>query len=130
MAAAIQTQTESHSSVTIDPEPGVLDRAAASRPRSTRPTGASWSSAPDVARGYRGAAVTEVDAQLARRLVDSQFPHWAGLPIRPVELSGWDNRTFRLGSELSIRLPTGDWYAKPVDKEERCLPLLAPRRRA
>ena len=29
MAAAIQTQTESHSSVTIDPEPGVLDRAAA-----------------------------------------------------------------------------------------------------
>jgi aminoglycoside phosphotransferase (APT) family kinase protein len=67
-----------------------------------------------------------IDGSLARRLVDSQFPQWADLPIAPVELDGWDNRTFRLGSELAIRLPTGDWYAKQVDKEQRWLPVLAP----
>jgi aminoglycoside phosphotransferase (APT) family kinase protein len=71
--------------------------------------------------------VIEVDEQLARRLVDSQFPHWAGLPIRPVELSGWDNRTFRLGDELSVRLPSGAGYRLQVEKEQRWLPVLAPR---
>jgi aminoglycoside phosphotransferase (APT) family kinase protein len=67
-----------------------------------------------------------IDAALARRLVDSQFPQWSGLPISAVELDGWDNRTFRLGSELSVRLPSGDWYAQQVDKEQRWLPVLAP----
>jgi aminoglycoside phosphotransferase (APT) family kinase protein len=69
--------------------------------------------------------VTEVDEQLARRLVDSQFPQWAGLPIRPVELSGWDNRTFRLGDELSVRLPSSASYRLQVEKEQRWLPELA-----
>ena len=68
-----------------------------------------------------------IDAALARRLVDSQFPQWADLPIAAVEADGWDNRTFRLGAELSVRLPTGDWYAEQVDKEQRWLPVLAPR---
>ena len=68
-----------------------------------------------------------IDVSLARRLVDSQFPQWADLPIAAVEFDGWDNRTFRLGSELTVRLPTGDWYAKQVDKEQRWLPVLAPR---
>ena len=72
------------------------------------------------------ANVPEVDARLARRLVDSQFPQWAELPIRPVAHDGWDNRTFRLGAELSVRIPTGDWYARQVDKEQRWLPVLAP----
>jgi aminoglycoside phosphotransferase (APT) family kinase protein len=68
----------------------------------------------------------DIDAGLARRLVNSQFPQWAGLPIRPVAHDGWDNRTFRLGDELSVRLPTGEWYAKQVEKEHRWLPRLAP----
>ncbi len=71
--------------------------------------------------------MTELDAQLARRLVDSQFPGWAALPIRPVELSGWDNRTFRLGDELSVRLPSSAAYRLQVEKEQRWLPVLAPR---
>jgi aminoglycoside phosphotransferase (APT) family kinase protein len=69
----------------------------------------------------------DIDARLARRLVDSQFPRWAGLPVRPVAHDGWDNRTFRLGEELTVRLPTGEWYAKQVEKEQRWLPALAPR---
>ena len=68
----------------------------------------------------------EIDVALARRLVDSQFPQWSHLPIAPVADDGWDNRTFRLGSELSVRLPSGDWYAEQVSKEQRWLPLLAP----
>jgi aminoglycoside phosphotransferase (APT) family kinase protein len=68
-----------------------------------------------------------IDAALARQLVDRQFPQWSQLPIAPVPVDGWDNRTFRLGDELSIRLPTGDWYAQQVAKEQRWLPLLAPR---
>jgi aminoglycoside phosphotransferase (APT) family kinase protein len=68
-----------------------------------------------------------IDLSLARRLVDSQFPQWSDLPIAEVEFDGWDNRTFRLGSELTVRLPTGGWYAQQVDKEQRWLPVLAPR---
>ena len=68
----------------------------------------------------------EIDAALARRLVDEQFPQWSGLPVTAVELDGWDNRTFRLGPGLSIRLPTGAWYARQVAKEQRWLPRLAP----
>jgi aminoglycoside phosphotransferase (APT) family kinase protein len=67
-----------------------------------------------------------IDLSVARRLVNRQFPQWSHLPITGVEFDGWDNRTFRLGSELTIRLPTGDWYAQQVDKEQRWLPVLAP----
>jgi aminoglycoside phosphotransferase (APT) family kinase protein len=69
----------------------------------------------------------EIDANLARRLVASQFPRWAHLPVTAVEADGWDNRTFRLGDELTLRLPSGDWYALQVDKEQRWLPVLAAR---
>jgi len=67
-----------------------------------------------------------IDEALARRLVDSQFPRWSHLPVAAVEIDGWDNRSFRLGSELTVRLPSGDWYAKQVEKEQRWLPVLAP----
>lgn len=67
-----------------------------------------------------------IDEQLARALIDSQFPRWSHLAVVPVQVSGIDNRTFRLGEELSIRLPSGDWYAQQVDKEQRWLPVLAP----
>jgi len=64
---------------------------------------------------------------LVRRLVSGQFPRWADLPIRPVAEEGWDNRTFHLGSELSVRLPSAAPYALAVAKEHRWLPVLAPR---
>ena len=67
-----------------------------------------------------------MDADLVRRLIAAQFPHWAGLPVEPVVPGGHDNRTFRLGDELSVRLPSGDWYALQVAKEQRWLPVLAP----
>jgi aminoglycoside phosphotransferase (APT) family kinase protein len=67
-----------------------------------------------------------IDASLVRRLVTTQFPHWAHLPIRPVEPGGWDNRTFHLGEEMTARLPSAAAYALQVEKEHRWLPRLAP----
>ncbi len=68
----------------------------------------------------------EVDVATVRRLVASQFPHWAGLPVRPVAASGWDNRTFHLGADMLVRLPSAAEYALAVEKEQRWLPALAP----
>jgi aminoglycoside phosphotransferase (APT) family kinase protein len=70
--------------------------------------------------------VRELDEHLARRLVDSQFPQWADLAVTRVEPGGHDNRTFRLGDHLSVRLPSGEAYAAQVEKEQRWLPVLAP----
>lgn len=67
-----------------------------------------------------------LDVDAVRRLVAGQFPQWAGLPVRPVAVSGWDNQTFRLGERLSVRLPTAAEYARAVDKEHRWLPVFAP----
>ncbi len=67
-----------------------------------------------------------IDAGLVRRLVAAQFPHWADLPVRPVAAGGWDNRTFHLGDDMSVRLPSAPAYALAVDKEHRWLPTLAP----
>lgn len=68
----------------------------------------------------------EIDAKLVRRLVDAQFPQWRGWSIRQVVPGGWDNRTFRLGEELLVRLPSADGYAAAVAKEQRWLPVIAP----
>lgn len=62
---------------------------------------------------------------LVSRLVATQFPQWAHLPVTPVELDGWDNTTFRLGEDLSVRLPSADAYVAQVEKEHRWLPILA-----
>ncbi|HTV18410.1 MAG TPA: aminoglycoside phosphotransferase family protein [Polyangiaceae bacterium] len=71
-------------------------------------------------------APIEIDSALVHRLVAAQFPAWASLPIRPVQTSGWDNRTFHLGEHMSVRLPSAAPYALQVDKEQRWLPELAP----
>ncbi len=67
---------------------------------------------------------THIDAQLVHRLITSQFPKWKDLPIDPVALSGWDNRTFHLGKEMLIRMPSQEEYALQVEKEHKWLPKL------
>ena len=47
-----------------------------------------------------------VEAEQVERLVASQFPEFAHLPVRPVDASGWDNFTFHLGEKMSVRLPS------------------------
>ncbi|MEP7454266.1 aminoglycoside phosphotransferase family protein [Phyllobacterium sp. SB3] len=70
--------------------------------------------------------VVDINLALVRRLVANQFPQWAGLPIRPVEFGGWDNRTFHLGNSMTVRLPSARHYAEQVEKEQFWLPKLAP----
>ncbi|WP_454701011.1 aminoglycoside phosphotransferase family protein [Agrobacterium burrii] len=67
-----------------------------------------------------------VTTQEVRALIESQFPQWAVLDVQPVELSGWDNRSFRLGDEMLIRMPSAERYVAQVEKEHRWLPALAP----
>lgn len=68
----------------------------------------------------------DITCQLLTDLIGEQFPHWADLPIEPVEVYGWDNTTFRLGDRLSVRLPSAEPYVAQVDKEQRWLGILAP----
>lgn len=68
----------------------------------------------------------QIDVALVRGLVDAQFPEWSGLPIEPVPFDGHDNRTFHLGTEMSIRMPSGEWYAAHVRTEHEWLPVLGP----
>ena len=68
----------------------------------------------------------EITSQLVRTLLEQQFPQWAQQPIVPLEPGGWDNRTFRLGRAMTIRLPSAECYAEQVEKEQRWLPWLAP----
>jgi aminoglycoside phosphotransferase (APT) family kinase protein len=56
-----------------------------------------------------------VDAEQVRRLVADQFPQWADLPVRTVADGGWDNWTFHLGSQRSVRLPSASEYSPGRD---------------
>jgi len=68
-----------------------------------------------------------VDVPLVQRLVGTQFPQWADLPIRAVDNDGWDNWTFHLGDRMKVRLPSAMGYSEQAEKEARWLPKLAPR---
>ena len=68
----------------------------------------------------------DIDAALVTRLIRDQFPVWAALPVTPVSPGGWDNRTFRLGDHMSVRMPSAARYVPQVEKEQHWLPRLAP----
>ncbi len=80
-----------------------------------------------VTSGDTPATGVNITVPLVGRLITAQFPQWADLAIKPVEFDGWDNRTFRLGEDMSVRLPSAEWYAGQVEKEQRWLPRLASR---
>jgi aminoglycoside phosphotransferase (APT) family kinase protein len=67
-----------------------------------------------------------IDTPLVRSLIAAQFPEWAALPVDPVIPGGWDNRTFRLGADMLIRMPSARRYTPQVAREHRWLPRLAP----
>jgi len=66
----------------------------------------------------------DIDERVVAELVEEQFPRWANMPVRAVARQGWDNRTFRLGDDLSVRLPRAESYAAGVQKESRALGFL------
>jgi aminoglycoside phosphotransferase (APT) family kinase protein len=67
------------------------------------------------------------DAALVRRLLEGQYPQWAGLAIERIASSGTDNAIYRLGSEMVVRLPLIHWAVGQVEKEHTWLPQIASR---
>lgn len=68
----------------------------------------------------------EIDEPLVRRLLAEQFPEWRDLPLRRIQPSGTDHAIFRLGDELSVRLPRVEGEVESGRKEFEWLPKLAP----
>ena len=68
----------------------------------------------------------DIDTALVGRLLRAQFPQWADLPLSRVPSAGTDNALFRLGPELTVRLPRLPGSTGQSEKEARWLPLLAP----
>ena len=68
----------------------------------------------------------DTDPSLVRRLLATQFPAWADLPIERVRSGGTDNAIYRLGADMAVRLPRIEWATAQADKEHLWLPRLAP----
>ncbi|MFJ7915647.1 MULTISPECIES: aminoglycoside phosphotransferase family protein [unclassified Lysinibacillus] len=67
----------------------------------------------------------KIDVDLVSKLINSQFPEWSNLEIKPVKKSGNDNKTFHLGNSMSVRLSSDEVYVPQVEKEQKWLPILA-----
>lgn len=67
----------------------------------------------------------EITVNLVKKLISDQFPKFAHLQIESVKVQGHDNRTFRLGNEMLVRMPVSDVYALKVPKEQALLPRLS-----
>ncbi len=76
--------------------------------------------------GKMHADEVDTDVALVGRLLATQFPQWADLPIEPVPSAGTDNALFRLGDEMVVRLPRRERTSGTLDKERQWLPRLAP----
>lgn len=66
-----------------------------------------------------------VDEAVVRSLLREQRPEWSALPVSPAG-EGSDNRMYRLGDRLLVRMPRTPDNAKAVRKEQTWLPRLAP----
>lgn len=70
-------------------------------------------------------ASLDITLELAKNLIKQQFPEFIKLPLQSVEIQGHDNRTFRLGEDKLIRLPSAKPYSLQVKKEQTWLPFFA-----
>lgn len=67
-----------------------------------------------------------ISLNLVQHLLETQFPHWANLPLHLLEAGGTENVLCRLGETLLVRLPRIDWAVAPLAKDELWLPFVAP----
>ncbi len=68
----------------------------------------------------------ETNVSLVLRLLITQFPQWANLPIEPAHSAGTGNALYRLGDDMVVRLPRIPSAIGQVAKEQKWLPILAP----
>lgn len=66
-----------------------------------------------------------ITSELVQKLITAHFPEYAYLSISEIEKQGHDNRTYRLGEEMLVRLPSAACYASKVGIEQDLLPKLA-----
>lgn len=67
-----------------------------------------------------------ISVSLVARLLATQFPQWAGLPIKSVPSDGTQHALYRLGKDMVVRLPQVEYADGQARKEFRWLPVLAP----
>ncbi|MFF2393297.1 aminoglycoside phosphotransferase family protein [Nocardia sp. NPDC058114] len=67
-----------------------------------------------------------INSDLVRRLMHSQFPQWAELPIERLASGGTVNAVYRLGDTLTVRLPLTSTGTRDLERERRWLPKVAP----
>lgn len=68
----------------------------------------------------------DLDDRLVRRLVEGQFPQWAGLPLGRHPSGGTVNAMYRLGEDMVVRLPLVRGGVADVTTEREWLPRLSP----
>jgi aminoglycoside phosphotransferase (APT) family kinase protein len=68
----------------------------------------------------------DTDSALVRRLLASQFPHWADLEIERFPSGGTVNAIYRIGEDMCVRLPLVEAWAWHLETEAKWLPKLAP----
>jgi aminoglycoside phosphotransferase (APT) family kinase protein len=69
----------------------------------------------------------DVTEPLVRRLLETQAPEFATLPLTRVPAWGTDHVIFRLGDDLAVRLPKVGWAAGQGRLEQKWLPRVASR---
>jgi aminoglycoside phosphotransferase (APT) family kinase protein len=79
-----------------------------------------------MALGTKPAADIAIEQTLVRALLQEQHEDLAHLPLEDAG-EGWDNRLFRLGHDLVVRLPRRAVSAVLIEQEQRWLPQLAAR---
>ena len=72
------------------------------------------------------AAEVDVSPELVRSLVDTQFQIYSNLELSLIG-NGWDNSMYRLGPDLTVRLPRRSLAAPLVLNEQKWLPEIAKR---
>ena len=85
---------------------------------------ARWGKASLVTRRLHEDEV-HIDVGLVRKLIRTQLPQLADLEVRLVAAPGTDNVVFRLGDELSVRLPRKPAAVSGLLIEREWLPRLA-----
>jgi aminoglycoside phosphotransferase (APT) family kinase protein len=80
-----------------------------------------------MAAGKMHSNEVDIDTQLVRRLVLTQFPHFGDRPLEKVQSAGTVNAIYRLGDDLCVRLPLVASWAGDIEKEIEWLPKLARR---
>jgi aminoglycoside phosphotransferase (APT) family kinase protein len=70
-------------------------------------------------------AEVHVDVDLAAALVAAQHPHFMTGPVSLVD-EGWDNFTYRVGSEYAVRIPRRRVAVDLLLNEQKWLPVVAP----